>query len=85
MFSKTTFALAFALATTSGALAATKQQSLQPSHDVYDARGSAAHTGASRLAPGVAIEGRRIRLDDCIHVAFPQCDGNATQTQVDLP
>jgi hypothetical protein len=40
MFSKTTFALAFALATASGALAATKQQSLLPSHDVYNAHGT---------------------------------------------
>jgi hypothetical protein len=40
MFTKTTFALAFVLATASGALAATKQQSLDPRHDVYDARGT---------------------------------------------
>ena len=40
MFTKTTFALAFALATASSALAATKQHSFQPSHDVYDARGT---------------------------------------------
>jgi hypothetical protein len=40
MFTKATFALAFALSTASGALAAMKQQSFQPSHDVYDARGS---------------------------------------------
>jgi hypothetical protein len=40
MFTKTTFALVFALTTASGALAATKQQSFQPSHDVYDARGT---------------------------------------------
>jgi hypothetical protein len=40
MFSKTTFALAFALATASGALAATKQKSIQPANDVYDARGT---------------------------------------------
>ncbi len=40
MFAKTTFALAFALATASGALAATKQQSLQLPHDVYDAHGT---------------------------------------------
>ena len=39
MFTKTTFALAFALATASGALAATKQ-SFQLPHDVYDARGT---------------------------------------------
>jgi hypothetical protein len=40
MFTKTTFALAFVLATASGALAATKQQSSESRHDVYDARGA---------------------------------------------
>jgi hypothetical protein len=39
MFTKTTLALAFVLATASGALAATKQ-SFEPRHDVYDARGT---------------------------------------------
>jgi hypothetical protein len=27
------------------------------------------------------VGGSQIGLNDCIHVAFPQCDGNATQTQ----
>ncbi len=40
MFTKTTFALAFVLATASGVLAATKQQNLAPRNDVYDARGN---------------------------------------------
>jgi hypothetical protein len=40
MFAKTTFALAFVVATASGALAATKQQGLQPHNDVYDFRGN---------------------------------------------
>jgi hypothetical protein len=40
MFTKATFALAFVLATASGVLAATKQQSLAPHNDVYDARGA---------------------------------------------
>jgi hypothetical protein len=44
MFTKTTFALVFALTTASGALAATKQQSFHPSHDVYDARGTSVGT-----------------------------------------
>jgi hypothetical protein len=39
MFTKTTFALALVLATASGALAASKQQSSAPRNDVYDARG----------------------------------------------
>jgi hypothetical protein len=56
MFTKTTFALAFVLATASGALAATKQQSLQPHHDVYDARGT--YVGADPDA-GVRFELRR--------------------------
>ena len=40
MFTQTTFALAFVLAAASGALAATKQQSVDPRNDVYDARGA---------------------------------------------
>jgi hypothetical protein len=40
MFAKTTFALAIIIGTASGALAATKQYSTAPSHDVYDARGN---------------------------------------------
>jgi hypothetical protein len=41
MFTKTAFALAFVLATASGALAAAKQQqSFGPRNDVYDARGT---------------------------------------------
>lgn len=39
MFTKTTFALAFVVATASGALAATKQDSTNSRNDVYDARG----------------------------------------------
>ena len=50
-----------------------------------NARGSVAHTRTTRLAPGGAVPGSQIRLDDCMHVTFPQCDGNATQTQVDRP
>jgi hypothetical protein len=40
MFTKTTLALAFVLATASGTLAATKQQNFEPRNDVYDARGT---------------------------------------------
>jgi hypothetical protein len=40
MFTKTTFALAFALATASGALAATKSQSVVPSQTVYSPAGA---------------------------------------------
>jgi hypothetical protein len=82
MLAKSTFVLAFALTTASGALAATKQLSAQLSHNVYDARGWAGHI---RSAPAATGEGKQIRLDDCIHVAFPQCDGNASQTRVDRP
>jgi hypothetical protein len=49
MFTKTTFALAFALATASGAQAATKQQSFQPSRNVYDALG--AYVGGESFQP----------------------------------
>ena len=40
MFSKTTFALALFIVTTSGALAAVKHPSVAPNHDVYDTRGA---------------------------------------------
>jgi hypothetical protein len=40
MFTRTTFALAFALASASGALAATKTQSIVPSQNVYNPAGA---------------------------------------------
>jgi hypothetical protein len=40
MFTKATFVLAIIVATSSGALAASKQHSAAPNHDVYDARGT---------------------------------------------
>jgi citrate synthase len=40
MFTKTMFALAFALATASGALAATKSQSTDQGQNVYNPRGA---------------------------------------------
>jgi hypothetical protein len=49
MFTKTTFALAFALAIASGAQAATKQKSFQAPRNVYDTRG--AYVGAESFQP----------------------------------
>ena len=40
MFTRTAFALAFALATAAGALAATKSQSVAPSQNVYNPAGA---------------------------------------------
>jgi hypothetical protein len=72
MFTKTSFALAFALATASGALAATKQQSFEPRHDANDARGN--YVGP-HPPYGVVNKGSPIQIDDCVHVLFPQCGG----------
>ena len=53
---------------------------------ISNARGSIAHAHAratqttERVAPVPAV-----RLDDCVHVQFPQCGGDATQTEVDRP
>jgi hypothetical protein len=44
MFTKITFALAIVLGAASGALAATKYQSVTPRHDVFDNRGAYAGT-----------------------------------------
>jgi hypothetical protein len=49
MLRKTTVALAFALATAPSAHAATKQQSVQPARNGYDARG--AYVGAESVQP----------------------------------
>ncbi len=70
MFTKAALGLAVILATASGALAATKT-----------------HINAVRDAAHAAYNAPEsyIRLDDCVHVAFPQCDGNAAQTQVHQP
>ena len=40
MFTKTAIALALILGSASGSLAATKNQSANPAHDVYDVRGT---------------------------------------------
>jgi hypothetical protein len=65
MFAKATLGLAVILATASGALAAMK---------THSAAAYAAYNQAR------AYEDGQIRLDDCVHVTFPQCDGNAAQT-----
>ena len=72
MLTKATLGLAVILAIASGALAATK------SHNVP----GGVHAGYSA---SVAGEGSQIRLDDCVHVTFPQCDGDAALTQVHRP
>jgi hypothetical protein len=37
------------------------------------ARGAAAHDHTGRLAPEAVTEGSHSRIDDCVHVTFPQC------------
>jgi hypothetical protein len=44
---------------------------------ISNAHGSAARTHTTRPAPATNTEGSQIRLDDCVHVAFPQCSGGA--------
>jgi hypothetical protein len=56
MFAKTTFALAIVIGTVSGSLAATKQHSTNPGHDVYDARGTYVGSDPDR---GIRYELRR--------------------------
>jgi hypothetical protein len=43
---------------------------------ISNARGSVVHTRTTRSGPAANIEGSQIRLDDCVHVAFPQCGGS---------
>lgn len=48
-----------------------------PSATLSSAHGSVVHTRTTRSGPAANIGGSQIRLDDCTHVAFPQCGGNA--------
>ncbi len=52
---------------------------------VSNAHASAPHAHAVRVRPGVTVEGNHIRIDDCVHVAFPQCGDDATLTSADRP
>jgi hypothetical protein len=45
-----------------------------PVAGISSAHGSVA--GAGRLVPGL-FEGSQTRIDDCVHVTFPQCGGEA--------
>lgn len=42
------------------------------SASISHAHGSAARTHAGQLAP---VESNQVHVDDCVHVAFPQCTG----------
>jgi hypothetical protein len=53
---------------------------------ISNARGSIAHararaTQTERVAPVPTVG----RLDDCVHVQFPQCGGDATQSEFNRP
>jgi hypothetical protein len=48
--------------------------------------GSVAHARArASRTEWVAPVSSAGRLDDCVHVQFPQCGGDATQTEFDRP
>jgi hypothetical protein len=51
---------------------------------ISNAHGSS-HTRTSRVGSGVSVEGSHIRIDDCVHVTFPQCGEDATLTSADRP
>jgi hypothetical protein len=57
----------------SPAMAQSESHAVPPAASISHARGSAAHAHTGRLTPGTITEGSQIRLDDCVHVAFPQC------------
>ncbi len=46
------------------------------------ARGAAARDHTGRLAPEAVTEGSHSRIDDCVHVTFPQC-GDSPMFQAD--
>jgi hypothetical protein len=58
----------------SPAMAQSESHAARPAASISShARGSAAHAHTSRVAPQAAAEESHVRLDDCVHVTFPQC------------
>jgi hypothetical protein len=57
----------------SPAMAQSESHAVPSAAHVSHAHGSAAHTHTGRPAAGAVTEGSLIHLDDCVHVAFPQC------------
>lgn len=51
---------------------------------ISTARGSVDRAHASRIERFAPVRASG-RLDDCVHVQFPQCGGDATQSQYDRP
>jgi hypothetical protein len=52
------------------------QHAATPPANIARAHGSVSHSRASRFVPAAGTEeGKQIRIDDCVHVAFPQCSG----------
>jgi hypothetical protein len=49
-----------------------------PAASVSNAHGSASQTRTKRAESGAAVVGSHFRLDDCVHVTFPQCGDDAT-------
>ena len=45
------------------------------------ARGSASHSESRHVPAAVRQNGAQIRLDDCVHVDFPQCGDDAMRSQ----
>jgi len=61
------------------------QPGAAPAASISNAHGSSSHTRTTRVGSGAAVEGSHIHLDDCIHVAFPQCGEDAMLTSADRP
>jgi hypothetical protein len=52
------------------------QHAARPPANIARAHGSVSHSRASRFVPAAGTEeAKQIRIDDCVHVTFPQCGG----------
>lgn len=63
----------------------TSNANTAPSVAITSAHGSASHTHAGRDTRGHHYATQTPRVEDCVHVAFPQCGGDPTQVDSNRP
>jgi hypothetical protein len=74
---------AIGIAVLASPVMAQSESNTHPAASISNARGSVANGRTIRVGRETSSELNQYRLDDCVHVAFPQCGGDKTQSQFD--
>jgi hypothetical protein len=73
---------AIGIAVLASPVMAQSESNTRPAASISNAQGSVASGRAIRVGHWTSSELGQYRLDDCVHVTFPQCGGDKTQTQI---